>query len=320
MKNSKIKSILKSRRFAGSVVALALAAVIGGGMFFQRASVPELPEFTDPLLEIQVEEDETPLASAPKVTTSTSRSSYSANIRMGYTSPTSYTKALPVTKTTSVKKYSTAAETVSSQTTVSTAVTEKFTAGRNYKLRTTVTTTVVTTTTTPRATPTPTPGITQPQTVSVDVAAPKMYYVVRKAFKDLKFTVSIDPNVNYSGYFNAKNQLISINAKHYSASKDTVYHELGHFIAFMAGNVDTKADFIAIYNAEKGKLTGSSAAYARQNSSEYFAECVRILMLAPSSLKRNCPRTYNAIASAVGKINDSRVASYKRAYGVYWKL
>ena len=47
---------------------------------------------------------------------------------------------------------------------------------------------------------------------------------------------------------------------------ETIYHELGHFLAFVAGNVDRTSDFAAVYNSEKSKFTGINRSYATQNS------------------------------------------------------
>jgi hypothetical protein len=142
---------------------------------------------------------------------------------------------------------------------------------------------------------------------------------VRSAFETLGFTITVDPDVVYSGYFNARNQAITLNAKQQAVYSDTVYHELGHFLAFIAGNVDTKAEFTAIYNEEKSKMTGTSATYAKQSSSEFFAECVKLYTTSPATLKSTCPKSYAAVAAAFEKVTDERVAAIKKAYAAYWK-
>lgn len=55
-------------------MAGCLAAVIvlaGGFNVWQSSQVPEFPDFTDPVMETTITEDDTPLASKPKVTTKT---------------------------------------------------------------------------------------------------------------------------------------------------------------------------------------------------------------------------------------------------------
>ena len=57
---------------------------------------------------------------------------------------------------------------------------------------------------------------------------------VLNAFTKLGFTVKVDSSVSYSGHFDARTRTITM-----KQMDDTIYHELGHFLAFMAGNMDT---------------------------------------------------------------------------------
>jgi hypothetical protein len=316
----KLKEMIQKKSVLASVAALMLAAVVGGSALLQSAAdVPELPEFTDPVLEAELEEEETPLAATPKVTTKTTKKTTKKNVKISKAATKTYTKKLPTTKKTTTKKSSNSKQSVTTQTTVATAVTEKYTKKSKVKAVSTTVTTTVKTTTVAKATPTPTPKTYKKYTANVDSIAPLMDSRVRSAFTALGFTITVDPSVGYSGYFNARNQSITLNAKQQDLYSDTVYHELGHFLAFIAGNVDTKADFTAIYKAEKANLTSVSKAYATQNSSEFFAECVKLYITSPSTLKSTCPKTYNAITSALDKVTDARVAAVKKAYSVYWK-
>ena len=99
---------------------------------------------------------------------------------------------------------------------------------------------------------------------------------------------------------------------------ETIYHELGHFLAFVAGNVDRTSDFAAVYNSEKSKFTGINRSYATQNSSEYFAESVLEYVTSPSTLKRQRPKTYAAIVAALNKITDERIQRVMDIYGPFW--
>ena len=83
---------------------------------------------------------------------------------------------------------------------------------------------------------------------------------VAEAYKKLGFTVTIDPSVNYGGCFNAHSRSIILRFEN-----ETIYHELGHFLAFVAGNVYRTSDFAAVYNSEKSKFTGINRSYATQN-------------------------------------------------------
>lgn len=313
------KTLLKSRRFLGSVAALATAVVIGGTAFFQNATkiVPEFPEVEDPVVEISLEEEETPLASAPKVTTKISTKITKKNVKLKKASSKTYTKKLPTTKKTTTKKAISSTSTVTTQTIVTTAVTEKYTKKSKVKTVTTKKTTKVTTTTIAK--------IVQPKTktytkyiASVNDLAPRMPENIRKAYDTLNFKIIVDPDVSYSGYFDSRNQSITLNAKQLDMFNDTVYHELGHFLAFIAGNVDTTPKYAAIYNTEKNTFTGVNKAYASQSSSEFFAECVRVYIIDPTSLKNTCPKTYAAIENAIKSVTDARVSAIKTAYAPYW--
>lgn len=64
--------------------------------------------------------------------------------------------------------------------------------------------------------------------VKVNKVAPKANKKVRDAFNKLGFKIYINSTVkNYTGYFNARDRKITL-----IASDNTVYHELGHFLAF----------------------------------------------------------------------------------------
>lgn len=320
MKNTNVKELLKSRRLLGSIAALATAVVIGGTAFFQNATqiVPEFPEVTDPIIETSIAEDETPLASAPKITTKTTTKTTKKNVKLTKAATKTYTAKLPTQTKTTTKKAVSSVSTVTTQTTVRTEVTEKYTKKSKTKAVTTKVTTTVKTTTVENASATPTAKTYTKYTTTVDQIAPKMDSRVIKAYTTLNFKVHVDPNVSYSGYFDARNQSITLNAKQMDLCSDTIYHELGHFLAFIAGNVDTKADYIAIYNQEKNTFTGVNKAYASQSSSEFFAECVRIYTIDPATLKSTCPKTYAAIENALNVITDSRVEMIKKAYAAYW--
>lgn len=320
MKNTSKKELLKSSKLLGSIAALAVAVVIGGTAFFQNANkiVPEFPEITDPIYETSIPEEEPPLASAPKVTTKTTTKTTKKNVKLSKAATKTYTAKLPTTKKTTTKKTTSSKSTVTTQTTVTTAVTEKYTKKSKTKTVTTKVTTTVKTTTVEKATPTPAPKSYTKYTTTVDQLAPKMNDNVINAYNTLNFKVIIDPDVSYSGYFDARSQSITLNAKQMDMFSDTIYHELGHFVAFIAGNVDTKADFVSIYNTEKAKFTGVNKAYASQSSSEFFAECVRVYILDPNTLKSNCPKTYASIENALKAITDARVAAIKKAYAAFW--
>ncbi len=74
---------------------------------------------------------------------------------------------------------------------------------------------------------------------NVASVAGKMDNHVIAAYQQLGFKLVVDPSVNYSGYFDARSRSITM-----KQIDDSVYHELGHFLAFIAGNADkTQASF-----------------------------------------------------------------------------
>ena len=151
--------------------------------------------------------------------------------------------------------------------------------------------------------------------VKVNKVAPKANKKVRDAFNKLGFKIHVNSTVkNYTGYFNARDRKITL-----IASDNTVYHELGHFLAFVVGNADQTAAFKKIYNAEKSKVTAFNKAYVTQNASEYFAESFKDYTLNNSKLKSTRPKTYAAIKSALSKLTSAQIAKIQKIYGPLWK-
>ena len=132
---------------------------------------------------------------------------------------------------------------------------------------------------------------------------------VLNAFTKLGFTVKVDSSVSYSGHFDARTRTITM-----KQMDDTIYHELGHFLAFMAGNMDTGSKFSSVYSSEKGMVTGYNKAYVTQNASEYFAESVKDYMLNPGSLEAQRPNTYKAIEKALSMVTEQQIELYKGFY------
>ena len=319
----RITELLKKRRVAAGLTAIVLAVAVGSvAVVQQKSQIPELPVYTDPEMETNIEEEETPLADKPVVKTTTSKKTTTKKVKMKKAAAKTYTKELPATSTTSKKTAQTSSASVVTQTTVVKKVEEKYTKKSKVKVVTTVATTTVTTTTTAKAgastavnsatTVNNNSGVTG--TVEVGQLAPKEDSRVLTAYSTLGFKVNVDPSVSYSGYFNARNRQITL-----KKANETIYHELGHFIAFIAGNVDTTSEFKTIYNQEKSLYTAYNKAYVTQNSSEYFAESAKEYVLNPGALKAARPKTYEAVRSAVESITDERIAKIQKYYGAIWK-
>lgn len=296
-------------------------------MVWQDSQVPELPNYTDPVVEQTIEDDDTPLASQPKVTTKTTKRSKTTkkNIKLKAAATKTYTKKLPTTKKTTnktTKKNQTT--TIKTTTTVQTDTSQKYTKkSKNVVQTQKVTTTVQTTTTVVAAASTTVNATTAGSTTAkkekytvsnVASIAPQMDSRVLNAFTKMGFTVIVDPSVSYAGYFDGRSRTITLKVE-----DDTIYHELGHYLAFIAGNVDKNAAFASVYNSEKSKFTGVRKAYATQNASEYFAESVLEYTENPSVLKAQRPQTYEAITNALSKVTDAQVNKIMNVYKVIWK-
>lgn len=318
---------MKKKIAAGCIAAAALITAGSFAMVWQDSQVPELPNYTDPVVEQTIEDDDTPLASQPKVTTKTTKRSKTTkkNIKLKAAATKTYTKKLPTTKKTTnktTKKNQTT--TIKTTTTVQTDTSQKYTKkSKNVVQTQKVTTTVQTTTTVVTAASTTVNATTAGSTTAkkekytvsnVASIAPQMDSRVLNAFTKMGFTVIVDPSVSYAGYFDGRSRTITLKVE-----DDTIYHELGHYLAFIAGNVDKNAAFASVYNSEKSKFTGVRKAYATQNASEYFAESVLEYTENPSVLKAQRPQTYEAITNALSKVTDAQVNKIMNVYKVIWK-
>ena len=322
MKGKKLTEWLANKKVVSSCAAIALAAVIGGVSLFSGAGeTPEFPSYTDPIMETSIIEDETPLASQPKTTVKTTSSTKTIRktVKLKKASKKSYTKKLK-TKTKVTNKTNKAGNTtVDTKTTVVTKATAKYTKKSKKKVVTSKITTTVQTTTTQQvsidnetAVSTTSSGASAAQENVASVAG-KMDNRVIAAYQQLGFKLVVDPSVNYSGYFDARSRSITM-----KQIDDSVYHELGHFLAFIAGNADKTASFQSIFAAEKANVTAFNKAYVTQNASEYFAESVKDYILNNASLKSSRPQTYAAVQNALNQITDAQIAKIQKIYGAFW--
>ena len=340
MKGKKLTEWLANKKVVSSCAAIALAAVIGGVSLFSRAGeTPEFPSYTDPIMETSIIEDETPLASQPKTTVKTTSSTKTTRktVKLKKASKKSYTKKLKTKTKVTNKTNKSGNTTVDTKTTVVTKATAKYTKKSKKKVVTSKITTTVQTTTTQQvsianetAVSTTSSGTSAAQATeaasssqnqskyeanvaNVASVAGKMDNRVIAAYQQLGFKLVVDPSVNYSGYFDARSRSITM-----KQIDDSVYHELGHFLAFIAGNVDKTASFQSIFAAEKANVTAFNKAYVTQNASEYFAESVKDYILNNASLKSTRPQTYAADQNALNQITDAQIAKIQKIYGAFW--
>ncbi len=340
MKGKKLTEWLANKKVVSSCAAIALAAVIGGVSLFSGAGeTPEFPSYTDPIMETSIIEDETPLASQPKTTVKTTSSTKTTRktVKLKKASKKSYTKKLKTKTKVTNKTNKSGNTTVDTKTTVVTKATAKYTKKSKKKVVTSKITTTVQTTTTQQvsianetAVSTTSSGTSVSQATAaasssqnqskyeanvanVASVAGKMDNRVIAAYQQLGFKLVVDPSVNYSGYFDARSRSITM-----KQIDDSVYHELGHFLAFIAGNVDKTASFQSIFAAEKANVTAFNKAYVTQNASEYFAESVKDYILNNASLKSSRPQTYAAVQNALNQITDAQIAKIQKIYGAFW--
>ena len=238
-----------------------------------------------------------------KTTTSTSTKTSKKNVKMSSKASKSSTKS----KTSTSTKYtysSTKTTEVNKKIVTTKKVTTKKTKGSKTKKVTTKVTTKTTTTTLYYFS----------GWLSVRQIAPRANANVLAAFETLGYKVKVDPTVNYNGCCSNADRLITL-----LRPTDVVYHEIGHFVSFVAGNACNTSEFKSIYSAEKNAVTTANKNYVIQNSSEYFAESYRDYILNPTNLRNTRPRTYTAIVNAVNKITTEQVNKVKTLYAPIWR-
>ena len=313
MKNQKMKETLRQISKKAGALVLATAIVLGGGTYVynQQNPVPELVTYIDEDSVVQIQEDETPLAS-PKVTKSTKTTKSTKKISLKSASSRTYTQKGKTTTKKKTTKIKSAKKTVTTETVTVTSITNNYKKGSKINTQvTTVKTTVTKTTVTNTAAPVTAP-VTD-GTVAVTQIAPAADKRVLNAFQKLGFQVVIQSNVPYSGLCDAETRTITL-----KQADETVYHELGHFLAFVAGNIDTSAAFQQIFQNEKSKYTAYDKGYVLQNSAEYFAQSFRDYTENPAALKASRPQTYAAIQQALSRVTDAQVANLLRVYRAVW--
>ena len=320
MKNQKMKETLRQISKKAGALVLATAIVLGGGTYVynQQNPVPELVTYIDEDSVVQIQEDETPLAS-PKVTKSTKTTKSTKKISLKSASSRTYTQKGKTTTKKKTTKIKSAQKTVTTETVTVTSITNNYKKGSKINTQvTTVKTTVTKTTVTNTAAPTTTRPITPVTngTVAVTQIAPAADKRVLNAFQKLGFQVVIQSNVPYSGLFAADKATITLK----EADAGVAYHELGHFLAFIAGNVDRSSAFQQIFQNEKSKYTAYDKGYVLQNSEEYFAQSFRDYTENPAALKASRPQTYAAIQQALSRVTDAQVANVLRIYGARWGI
>lgn len=327
-------------RFGG--IALAAAVLVTGtwytGQETDDLSIPQIVEYVDTEDgSIVIPEEEVPLATKPtvKVKKTTRRKVKKSRLKKKAKKTAKSTKRSKKSKT--IKKENSKKK-VATATTVLTTVVSATKKNSKVKTVTTTVETTVKTTTTNKPKKSSSEAAASANTVTANTAAsaaqstssdemqivsnvtvrsmaPRADANVLNAFENLEFKIEINPTSSYSGYFSVKAHNIILK----KSSGDTIYHELGHFVGWLAGNVDTSSEFVAIYNKEKSALQSANYQYLTKSSAEYFAESYKDYVLSPQNLQSSRPQTYEFVKNAVSRITDARVTNIKSAYmKAYW--
>ncbi len=329
MKGEQVKELFQKTSVKVTGIVLAAAIAISGvwAANYQATSVPELVSYVDTEEVVTVEEEAVPLANTT-TSTSTKTQKTTKKVKLSSKAKKTYTsKGKATTKTstkTATSTATTASEVTTTKTTTKTAVqtqtTKKYT--KNSKVckqttttKTTVTKTVTTTTakTAAAASAATTSSSSGSSTLTTAQALATVDSRVATAWNTLGFAFKVNSGVSYSGYFDASSRTITL-----KTLDDTIYHELGHFVAFVAGNVDTSSSFKAVYNAEKSLYTKYNASYVTQDASEYFAESFKEYTEDAASLKASRPQTYAAIEAALNKLTTAQITKIATVYASVW--
>ena len=210
MKNQKMKETLRQISKKAGALVLATAIVLGGGTYVynQQNPVPELVTYIDEDSVVQIQEDETPLAS-PKVTKSTKTTKSTKKISLKSAASKTYAQKGKTTTKKKTTKTKSAKKTVTTETVTVTSITNNYKKGSKINTQvTTVKTTVTKTTVTNTAAPVTTP-VTD-GTVAVTQIAPAADKRVLNAFQKLGFQVIIQSGVPYSGLCDAETRTITL--------------------------------------------------------------------------------------------------------------
>lgn len=333
MKKLAMKEALRKKLTKAGALALAAVVAMGGGVTYYNSQnqVPELITYVDTDGSIEIPDEDVPLA-APKVTKSTKTKKKIKKIKMKKASKKTY-KTAGKTVTKKKKKVKSSKKNVTTtETLTATNVTNAYKKGSKIDTRvTTVKTTVIktvvptgtaaataaatgtATTTATKATTAGTASAAQNGEITITQIAPLVSGNVTSAFQKLGFKIVINSGVSYSGLCDARTRTVTL-----KRADNTVYHELGHFVAFVAGNIDTSSAFLSIYNREKSLYTDYNKSYVLSSSSEYFAESYKNYILNPTQLKNSRPETYAAIENALSRVTDAQASRILSVYGALW--
>ena len=131
--------------------------------------------------------------------------------------------------------------------------------------------------------------------IPITKIASKTQTNVKKALTTLSFSIIVDPQSSNGCDGITRSIILS------EYSDDFVYHEIGHFLAYVSGNKDKTSEFSSIYNSEKAEYPGNKSRIS--NVSEYFAQAYEDYTKNSSALRKACPQTYNYIKECINNLS-----------------
>ena len=289
MHNMKKNTLKEKILVAASCAAIALSVIVSGaGIQDMVTPAPiEIAEDVGVNSNVNIGEEDVPLGNS-KVTTKTTTKTTKKTKKLKKAAAKTKTTTKVSTKTSSSTKTNASNKVRTDKTVVTTVKTAEKKKSKVQTITTTVKTTIKTTTTTLES------GAADIAKVATAAKANS----VMQLFQKLGYKVVIDPSVSYTGYFSSVTKSITLKKN----DGTTIYHELGHFLGYRAGNVDRMPAFKKIYEEEKSLYTAANKAYVLQNQSEYFAESYRNYVENEAKLKKERPKTYEAIVSAISRM------------------
>ena len=254
MKKLAMTEALRKKLTKAGALALAAVVAMGGGVTYYNSQnqVPELITYVDTDGSIEIPDEDVPLAAPKAWQKSTKTKKKVKKIKMKKASKKTYKKAGKTVTKKKKKVKSSKKNVTTTETLTATNVTNAYKKGSKIDTRvTTVKTTVIktvaptgtaaataaatgtATTTATKATTAGTASAAQNGEIAITQIAPLVSGNVTSAFQKLGFKIVINSGVSYSGLCDARTRTVTL-----KRADNTVYHELGHFVAF-AGNIDT---------------------------------------------------------------------------------
>ncbi len=130
---------------------------------------------------------------------------------------------------------------------------------------------------------------------------------LNQAFKDMNYKLTVDSAFSrYPEYNNPDDRYVGLFDSDYGitvrdTNPDTTYHEFGHFLALLAGDVYSSPELKEAFEQEKDKPNFGNPDYGKTKPNEYFACSYANYILRPKQLKKATPKTYAFVEKTLEK-------------------